>query len=63
MLAIGDWLRAGHPTVTLVGLNVLRENEVAFRLYASLGFEVIGVTLDDQLITAARVAELQGAAV
>jgi diamine N-acetyltransferase len=58
MRAIGDWLKAEHPTVTLVGLNVLPENEVAFALYRSLGFEVIGVTLDGQLITAARVDEL-----
>lgn len=62
MRAIGAWLRAEHPTVSLVGLNVLAENEVAFALYASLGFEVIGVTRDDQLITAARVDELAVAA-
>lgn len=51
MRAVGDWLRERHPSVTRVGLDVIAENEVAFGLYRSLGFEPVGVTLDDQLIT------------
>lgn len=51
MLSVGDWLRQRHPSVTRVGLDVLPQNEVAFALYRSLGFERVGVTLDDQWIT------------
>lgn len=50
MVAIGDWLRT-VGSVTRVGLNVLHENEVAWGLYASLGFEAVGTTSDGQTIT------------
>ena len=50
MRAIGAWLRQEFPDVTRVGLDVLPENAVAFALYRSLGFERVGVTLDDQWI-------------
>ena len=51
MVAAARWLRALHPSPTRLGLCVLPENEVAFGLYRSLGFERVGVTLDDQWIT------------
>ena len=59
MLAVGNWLRREHPGVTRVGLSVLPENTIAFALYRSLGFEVIGETVDGQLITLARVDDLR----
>ncbi len=58
MLAVGDWLRQEHPSVTRLGLCVVPQNEVAFRLYRSLGFETVGETLDDQLITVSWVEDL-----
>lgn len=57
MVAVGDWLRS-LGTVTRVGLNVLSENNVAWGLYASLGFVRIGTTLDDQTITMADLADV-----
>ena len=50
MVAVGDWLRT-LGTVTRVGLDVIPDNEVAWGLYASLGFVAVGTTLDDQQIT------------
>jgi diamine N-acetyltransferase len=50
MVAVGDWLRT-LGTVTRVGLDVLPENEVAWGLYASLGFAQVGITSDGQGIT------------
>ncbi len=58
MLAVARWLRAQHPSVTRLGLCVVPENEVAFRLYRSLGFEAVGETLDDQLIAVSWVEDL-----
>ena len=57
MVAVGDWLRS-LGTVTRVGLNVLSENDVAWRLYASLGFVPIATTLDGQTITLADLADV-----
>ncbi|CAN5311685.1 N/A [soil metagenome] len=58
MLASARWLEAEHPSVTRLGLCVLPENEVAFGLYRSLGFERIGETLDGQWITVTRVRDM-----
>jgi diamine N-acetyltransferase len=57
--AVGDWLRLRHPSVTRLGLCVLPQNEVAFGLYRSLGFEPIGETIDGQLITVTSVEALR----
>ena len=57
---IGRWLRAEHPTVILVGLNVLPENTAALGLYTANGFGVVAETSDGQLITIATVADLAG---
>ena len=45
-------------SVTRIGLNVLPENEVGWALYRSLGFELIGTTLDGQGITMAHRADV-----
>lgn len=50
MVAVGDWLRS-LGTVTRVGLDVIPANTVGWSLYRSLGFETVGVTIDDQHIT------------
>lgn len=55
MKLVAAWV---PPSVTRLGLNVVRENEAAWALYASLGFVPVGVTLDDQVITMAYVAEV-----
>ena len=57
MVAVGDWLRS-LGTVTRVGLNVLPANEVGWRLYASLGFVPVGLTVDGQTITMADLADV-----
>lgn len=57
MVAVGDWLRS-LGTVTRVGLCVLPLNEVGWALYASLGFEPIGTTLDGQTITLALLEDV-----
>lgn len=57
MVAVGRWLRS-LGTVTRVGLNVLPANEVAWSLYASLGFVAVGTTLDGQTITMADLEHL-----
>jgi RimJ/RimL family protein N-acetyltransferase len=59
MLLIAAWLRASHSSVDRVGLNVVPQNEVAWTLYRSLGFEPIGRTLDDQVITLARLEDVR----
>lgn len=57
MVHVGDWLRS-LGTVTRVGLNVLPSNEIGWALYASLGFEPIGTTVDGQTITLAWLDEV-----
>jgi diamine N-acetyltransferase len=56
--ALAAWLRDNHPGVTIIGLNILGDNAVAFGLYLSLGFIVVAKTVDDQHIAMARVDEL-----
>lgn len=58
MRAVGRMLVAEYPSVTRIGLGVLPDNEVAFGLYRSLGFEVVGITTDNQTITMAWVSEV-----
>ncbi len=55
MQLVARWLPA---SVTRIGLDVVPGNEVAWALYESLGFVSVGVTLDDQQITMAYVAEV-----
>ena len=55
MKLVAAWVPAW---VTRLGLNVVPANEVGWALYASLGFETIGVTLDGQNITMAHVGEV-----
>ncbi len=55
MKLVAAWV---PPTVTRLGLNVVPANEVGWALYESLGFVTVGVTLDDQNITMAYVAEV-----
>ena len=55
MKLVAAWVPA---SVTRLGLNVVPANEVAWALYASLGFATIGVTLDGQNITMAYVSEI-----
>ena len=48
MRLVAGWV---PPEVTRLGLCVLPDNEVAWALYRSLGFERVGTTLDGQGIT------------
>jgi len=60
MGAVGRWIATQHPSVSVVGLCVLPENEIALGLYRSLGFEPLGETTDGQVILVTTVAELAG---
>jgi GNAT superfamily N-acetyltransferase len=55
MKLVAQWVPS---TVTRIGLNVVPANEVGWALYASLGFETVGVTLDGQNITMAYVGDV-----
>ena len=55
MKLVAAWV---PDSVTRLGLNVVPSNEVAWKLYASLGFVPVGITTDDQVITMAYVAEV-----
>lgn len=55
---LARWARVRHPSISLIGLNVLADNHVAFRLYRSLGFEPIALTRDDQSILVASLSEV-----
>ena len=55
MKLVAAWV---PPTVTRLGLNVVRENATAWALYESLGFVPVGVTIDEQVITMAYLSEV-----
>lgn len=51
------WLGREFPRLHRVGLCVLPDNAVAWRLYASLGFDEVGMTVDGQRILIRSMAE------
>jgi RimJ/RimL family protein N-acetyltransferase len=55
---LARWVQAEHPEVTRLGLNVAKDNATAWRLYSSLGFEVVGTTIDGQSITMSYLDEV-----